>query len=83
MTDTISNKTRTSEVSIAKTIKIIMGQQKRNMSQRAPVQRPSLGDHAAYLQAEMPTTISSRNTHDDRHDQQQNTHVRDQYREHH
>ena len=83
MTHTISNKTRTSEVSIAKTIKIMVGEQQRNMSQQAPVQRPSLGDDAAYLLAEMPTSISSDSPHDDGFDKQKNTHIRGQYRENH
>ena len=81
MTVQMSNETRTSEVSIAKTMQIMMGQQQRNMTLQAPVQRPSPGDHAAYLPTEMPTTISSDNPHDNRHDEQKRMHVRDQYRE--
>ena len=80
MTDTISNKTRTSEVSIANIIEIMMGQQQRNMSLQAPVQRPSPGNHAAYLHTEMPTSTSTGSRHDDGSDEQQNTHVRGQYR---
>ena len=83
MTVQMSNKTRTSEVNIAKTIKIMMGQQQRNMGLQAPVQRPSPGDHAAYLHAEMPTSISLDSPHDNTHDEQQKTQVRGQYRENH
>ena len=70
MKDTMTNKRRTSEVSIAKTMKIIMGQQQRNVSLQTPVQRPSPGDHAAYLHTEMPTSILTERPHDDGSDEQ-------------
>ena len=70
MTVQIDNKKRMYEVSIAKPIKIMMGEQQRNMTLQAPVQRPSPGDHAAYLHPEMPTSISSERPHDDGSDEQ-------------
>ena len=64
-------------------MQIMMGEQQRNMSLQAPVQKLSLGDDVAYLPTEMPTSISTERPHDDDLDEQQITHVRDQYRENH
>ena len=70
MTVQMSNKTHTSEVSFAKTIKIMMGQQQRNMSLQAPVQRPTPGDCAAYLHPDLSTSILSNTPQNTSHDVQ-------------